>query len=82
MDTKNYLLVTRHYDGYIQNKVALHTDVETAKGVLVMMMKVSPRLVKGEIVDGDRDYVGDFRVKPFVYIKRDKENNFTEVTGW
>jgi hypothetical protein len=82
MENKNYLLLTRHYDGYIQSKVLIHGDIDTAKSVLTMMMKVSPKLVKGEIVDGDRDYIGDFRVRPSVYIRRDKENNFTEVTGW
>ncbi len=79
MDTKNYLLVTRNNDGYMNSKVTIHGSFEDAKGVVKLMMKASPRIVKGEIIEGGRDYIGDFRVRPLLVIERDKENNFSEV---
>lgn len=80
MENKNYLLVARSGDGYIHEKVAVKCDLDAAKLMVKMIMSSSPRLVRGEIIDGNRTHVGDFSVKPCVYVRRDKEDNFTEET--
>ena len=80
MESKNYLLVARTRDGYMQEKVTTNCTVEEAKKFLSAMMNTSHKLVRGEIIDGNRDYIGDFRVRPFVYLSRDREGNILEET--
>ena len=81
METKNYLLLARSGDGFMHEKVNLLCDLDTAKSVLKLMMQTSPRLVRGEIIDGNRTHTGDFRNKPCVFIYRD-ENTYTEEKSW
>jgi len=81
MEAKNYLLIARSGDGFMHEKVNLMCDVETAKLVLKLMMQTSPRLVRGEIIDGNRTHIGDFSVKPSVFIYRDSET-FSEEMSW
>jgi len=78
MDNKNYLLLARCADGYIHEKVNMFCDLHFAKLAIRMMMQSSPRLVRGEIIEGNRTHTGDFRVKPLVHIRRDNENIFSE----
>ena len=79
MDNKNYLLLARCADGYIQEKVNMFCDLHFAKLAIRMMMQSSPRLVRGEIIEGNRTHIGDFRVKPLVHVQRSVEDgSFTE----
>jgi hypothetical protein len=80
METKNYLLVARTRDGYMQEKVNTSCTLDEAVKFLKSMMLTSPKLVRGEIIDGNRDYIGDFRVRPFLFVSRDREGNFLEET--
>ena len=82
METRNYLLVARSGDGYMHEKVNMSCDLHFAKLAIRMMMKASPRLVRGEIIEGNRTHIGDFGVKPLVFIYRDSEDVFTEEVEW
>lgn len=78
MENKNYLLLARSGDGYIHEKVAVNCTLDMAINTTKLIMQSSPRLVRGEVIDGNRTHVGDFSVKPCVYIKRNAEGVFTE----
>lgn len=78
MENSNYLLIARSGDGYIHEKVAVKCDLDAAKLMVKMIMMSSSRLVRGEIIVGNRTHVGDFSVRPCVYIKRSSEDLFTE----
>lgn len=81
MESKNYLLVARSGDGFMYEKVTANCDLQTAKLFLKGIMATSPRLVRGEIIDGNRTHIGDFRVKPLVFVYRDGDT-FTEEADW
>jgi hypothetical protein len=61
---QNYLLLARTNTGAIEEKVNVSTDLETAKSVLDLIMRTKKSLVRGEIIEGNRNWIGDFRVKP------------------
>ena len=82
METKNYLLLARSGDGFMHEKVNILCDLNFAKLTVKMIMKTSPRLTRGEIIEGNRTHTGDFRNKPLVFIYRDGEDVFTEETEW
>lgn len=63
-EMKNYLLLARTNTGAIEEKVNVMTDIETAKSVLYLMMSTKKALVRGEIIEGNRNWIGDFAVKP------------------
>lgn len=61
---QNYLLLARTNTGAIEEKVNVFTDLETAKSVLKLIMRTKKSLVRGEIIEGNRPWIMDFRVKP------------------
>jgi protein involved in ribonucleotide reduction len=63
-EVKNYLLLARTNTGAIEEKVNVLTDLATAKSVLDLIMRTKKSLVRGEIIDGNRNWIGDFSVKP------------------
>ena len=63
-EMKNYLLLARTNTGGIEEKVNVFTDLETAKAVLNLIMRTKKSLVRGEIIEGNRNWIGDFSVKP------------------
>jgi hypothetical protein len=63
-EIKNYLLLARTNTGAIEEKVNVLTDLQTAKSVLNLIMRTKKTLVRGEIIEGNRNWIGDFSVKP------------------
>jgi len=75
MESKNYVLLARSRDGFIHEKVKVNCTLDSAATVLTYMMAASPRLTRGEIIEGDKTHLGDFSVKPtlFLYIEDNGE---------
>ena len=71
-DVKVYTLLTRNNVGAFTEKVKLKADLYFCKVVLTSMMASSNKNVRGEIIEGDRDYIMDFRVKPIFKYKLDE----------
>lgn len=63
-EMKNYLLLARTNTGAIEEKVNVLTDLDTAKAVLDLMMRTKKSIVRGEIIEGNRNWIGDFAAKP------------------
>ena len=61
---QNYLLIARTNTGAIEEKVNIMSGLEQAKYTLAMIMATRKSLVRGEIIEGNRNWIGDFRVKP------------------
>ena len=81
MDTKNYLLLARTLTGAINESVTINTDLDNARQILKLVMNASSTTLRGEIIEGNRDYIGDFRVKPLLRVLRTKDGSFTEEAG-
>lgn len=79
MEGNNYLLLARSADGYIHEKVAVKCSLDNALYMIKFVMESSPRLVRGEIIEGNRTHMGDFSIKPCMFIYRDGEA-YTEQT--
>lgn len=73
MEPKNYLLLARSNDGYIHEKVAINGTLHNALYMIRFIMQSSPRLVRGEVIEGNRTHAGDFSVKPCMFIYREGE---------
>ena len=58
-----YIILTRNNTGAYEQKIKLDCDLDFAKMLLGRMMQVG-KACRGEIIEGDRDYIGDFHVKP------------------
>jgi hypothetical protein len=63
-EMKNYLLMARTNTGAIEEKVNVFCTLEVAKGILNVIMDTKKSLVRGEIIEGNRNWIGDFSVKP------------------
>ena len=61
---QNYLLLARSNTGSIEEKVNVFCELEKAKEVLGLIMSSRKNLVRGEILEGNRAWIMDFRVKP------------------
>jgi hypothetical protein len=61
---QKYILLTRNNAGAFLDKVTIVADLEFCREVLQAMMYASKNANRAEIIEGDRDYIGDFRVKP------------------
>lgn len=81
METKNYLLLARTLTGAINESVTINTDLDNARQMLRLVMNASSTTLRGEIIEGNRDYIGDFRVKPLLRVLRNKDGSFTEEAG-
>ena len=61
---EKYVLLTRNNTGMFLDKVTVCADLEFCREVLQAMMYANKNANRAEIIQGDRDYIGDFRVKP------------------
>jgi len=61
---EKYILVTRNNIGAYVDKVTVVADLEFCREVLQTMTYANKNVISAEIIQGDRDYIGDFRVKP------------------
>jgi hypothetical protein len=61
---EKYVLLTRNNTGMFLDKVTIVADLEFCREVLQAMMYANKNANRAEIIEGDRDYIGDFRVKP------------------
>lgn len=60
-----YTLLIRQNNGICLEKVKISTyDVEFCRDVLQSMIYANKNANRAEIIEGERDYIGDFRVKP------------------
>jgi hypothetical protein len=60
----NYLLVIRNNAGAYLEKVTVQTNLEQCREILQVMLYANKNANRAEIIEGNRDYIGDFRVKP------------------
>ena len=81
MENKNYLLVARSRDGYIHEKVNVFCQAEEAVQIIKSIMNTSPRLVRGEIINGNRTHIGDFSVSPFLFVYRSESGEYSTETS-
>ncbi len=61
---EKYILLTRNNAGAFLDKVTVCADLEFCREILQAMMYANKNANRAEIIQGDRDYIGDFRVKP------------------
>ena len=61
---EKYVLLTRNNTGMFLDKVTIVADLDFCREVLQAMMYANKNANRAEIIEGDRDYIGDFRVKP------------------
>lgn len=73
MEYKNYTLVVRTGTGVWDAKVKVNCDMHMARLVLDSILRAYPKSNRGEIIEGDRDYIGDFRVKPILKVTKNEE---------
>ncbi len=70
---QNYLLLARTNTGAIEEKVNVFCDLEKAKEILGLIMSTKKSLLRGEIIEGNRPWIMDFRVKPVWSVGYDNE---------
>lgn len=61
---QKYILLTRNNSGFYLDKVSVMASLEFSKEILQSMVLANKNANRAEIIEGDRDYIGDFRVKP------------------
>ena len=61
---EKYVLLTRNNTGMFIDKVTVCADLEFCREILQAMIYANKNANRAEIIEGDRDYIGDFRVKP------------------
>jgi hypothetical protein len=64
MDPKTYVLLTRSNNGTYIDKVNVCADLNLCRQILQAMINANKNANRAEILEGNRDYIGDFRVKP------------------
>lgn len=73
MEFKNYTLVVRTGTGVWDAKVKVNCDEHMVRLILQAMLRAHPKSNRGEIIDGDRDYIMDSRVKPLITFTKNEE---------
>jgi hypothetical protein len=68
---QNYLLLARTNTGGIEEKVNVFCDLEYAKDILSVIMATKNSIVRGSIIEGNRNWIGDFTVKPIWEVTKD-----------
>jgi hypothetical protein len=64
-ERKNYLVMVRNTTtGAIEEKANVFCFFETAQLIVRCMMDSKKGNVKGQIIEGNRNWIGDFSVKP------------------
>jgi hypothetical protein len=61
---EKYILLIRNNAGFYLDKVTVCADLDLCREILQSMMYANKNANRAEIIQGDRDYIGDFRVKP------------------
>lgn len=79
MEKKLYLLVTRNNIGAWEDKVKVLADLDFCKQALRAMCAASTKAIRGEIIEGGKDYYGDSRVKPLHKFEM-REDQLVEVS--
>lgn len=72
---QNYLLLARTSTGAIEEKVNIFCTLPEAMHILKSIMATKNSLVRGEIIDGNRPWIMDFRAKPIWSIGYDDEQS-------
>lgn len=72
---QNYLLLARTNTGAIEEKVNICCTFTEATHILKSIMATKNSLVRGEIIEGNRPWIMDFRVKPIWSIGYDDEQS-------
>lgn len=78
MEFKNYTLVVRTGTGVWDSKVKVNCDEHMARLIIEAMLRAHPKSNRGEIIDGDRDYIMDSRVKPLITFTKNEEGLILE----
>lgn len=73
MEFKNYTLVIRTGTGVWDAKVKVNCDEHMARLIIESMLRAHPKSNRGEIIDGERDYIMDSRVRPLFTFKKNEE---------
>jgi hypothetical protein len=73
MEFKNYTLVVRNGTGMWDAKTKVNCDEHMVRLIMEAMLRAHPKSNRGEIIEGDRDYIMDFRVKPLIKFKKNEE---------
>ena len=78
MEFKNYTLVIRTGTGVWDAKVKVNCDEHMVRLILQAMLRAHPKSNRGEIIDGDRDYIMDSCVKPLITFTKNEEGLILE----
>jgi hypothetical protein len=78
MEFKNYTLVVRTGTGVWDSKVKVNCDEHMARLIIEAMLRAHPKSNRGEIIDGDRDYIMDSRVRPLITFTKNEEGLILE----
>ena len=78
MENKIYMLLTRNNVGAYTGKAVVCADLYLSSIMLSAMMRASPKNTRAEIIEGDRDYIMDFRVKPLIKFRLDEYGEMVE----
>jgi hypothetical protein len=78
MEFKNYTLVVRTGTGVWDSKVKVNCDEHMARLIIEAMLRAHPKSNRGEIIDGDRDYIMDIRVRPLITFTKNEEGLILE----
>lgn len=78
MEFKNYTLIIRTGTGVWDSKTKVNCDIHAARLFLDAMLRAHPKSNRGEIIEGDRDYNMDFRVKPVLTVSRREDGIIIE----
>lgn len=73
MESKTYTLIVRTGTGVWDSKTRVHCDIHMARLCLDAMLRAHTKSDRGEIIEGDRDYIMDFRAKPIVKVKKNDD---------
>ena len=73
--TQLFTLVTRSNNGTFIDKVTVSTNLDFCRFILQTMVYANKNVTRAEVLEGNRDYIGDFRVKPLVKYFTDEERN-------
>ena len=73
MEYKNYTLVIRTGTGVWDSKTKVNCDIHMARLIIDAMLRAHPKSNRGEIIEGDRDYIMDSRVKPLIKLTKNEE---------
>jgi hypothetical protein len=65
-----YLILARTNTGEVMEKVCMECSIEDAIKSCRNIMATSKKITRGEIVEGNRQWIGDFTVKPIYRLEK------------